>query len=413
MSRGNVTVIGAGMVGICCASYLQRAQYQVTVIDPLSPGSACSFGNAGVIAPGACLPLAMPGIWRQVPGFLIDPLGPLSIRWRDLGRSLPWLIDWLRTSSPGEARRISAAMRSLHRPAFDCLEPLLRDAGAADLITRNGQLYVSSRRDAVLGSPLAIDLLREAGVRTEHLGPDEVRQLEPTLAEIRSGLLFPDNGHAKNSYRVVQRLAEHVVQRGGTIVADRVTGFDIADGDVTTVIGAGGRYPAEAIVVAAGAWSDRLAAQLGTKVRLIAERGYHVTAADPGAMPNRVVSHVDHRVAITPMDIGLRIAGTVEIAGVDAPPNFARAKKLVEIGRAVMPRAGLDTVTEWMGPRPSVPDGLPVIDRSPHLGNVIYAFGHSHYGFMGGAPTGRLVAELLAGEPPFIDSKPFALARLA
>ncbi|QCI65173.1 NAD(P)/FAD-dependent oxidoreductase [Phreatobacter stygius] len=413
MSRGNVTVIGAGMVGICCASYLQRARYQVTVIDPLAPGSACSFGNAGVIAPGACLPLAMPGLWRQVPGFLLDPLGPLSIRWRDLAGSLPWLMDWLRTSSPARARQISAAMRSLHRPAFDCLEPLLRDAGAADFITRAGQLYVSSHRDTVLGSPLAVELLREAGVRTEHLGPDEVRQLEPTLAGVRSGLLFPDNGHSKNSYRVVQRLAEHFVQRGGTVVPDAVKGFDIASDDVTTVIGACGIYPAGTSVVAAGAWSDRLAGQLGTKVRMIAERGYHVTAADSGEMPNRVISHVDHRIAITPMDIGVRIGGTVEIADVDAPPNFARAKKLLEIGRAVLPGARLDNVTEWMGPRPSVPDGLPVIDRSPHLRNVIYAFGHSHYGFMGAAPTGRLVADLVSGETPFIDAKPFSLARLS
>jgi D-amino-acid dehydrogenase len=411
MTRGTATIIGAGMVGISCAAYLQRAGYQVTLVDRLPPGEGCSFGNAGIIGTGACLPMAMPGIWRQVPGFLLDPLGPLAIRWRDLPRSLPWLLSFLRTSSPTEVRRVSAAMRLLHRQAFDCLGPLLEEAGAPDLISRSGQLYVSAKNPAVLGA-LSLELLAEAGVKTIALDAAAIRDLEPTIAGAAAGLLFPDHGHSANSFRVVQVLAAHLVQRGGAIVADEVRSFETADGKVSAVVGAQGRYSADVVVIAAGAWSDRLAAQLGTRVRLIAERGYHITAKDPGAMPSRPVSHMDHRIAITPMEIGLRIGGTVEIADVDAPPHPGRAKGLLALARQVLPGARLDQVSTWMGPRPSLPDGLPVIDRSPLFGNAFFAFGHSHYGFMGAAPSGRLIADLVTDSVPFIDPAPFALSRL-
>lgn len=408
----HVTVVGAGMVGVCCAAYLQRRGVRVTLVDPSPPGSGCSFGNAGVVAPGACLPLAMPGLWMKVPGFILDPLGPLSIRARDLPRSVPWLVGWLRASTRARAVEVSAAMRTLHKPAFDTLGPLLRNAGAEGLVVRNGQLYVSSSRVDVLGGDLSPTLLRAAGVRTRLLSAGEVHELEPCLAPgIRGGLIFEDHGHSVDPFAVVQRLAEAIMRDGGEIVRDRVQDFETSDGRVLALIGEAGRRPVDQVLIAAGAWAHRLAARLGTQLRLIAERGYHVTAARTGPMPIRPISHMEHRIAITPMRDGLRFAGMVEIADVDAPAHPDRFRRLHTLARALIPTADLEGATEWMGARPSLPDGLPVIDRSPHFVNAFLAIGHSHYGFMGAAPTGRLVADLITGTPPFIDPEPYALTR--
>lgn len=406
----HVIIIGAGMVGVCCASYLQRAGVQVTIVDPRPPGEGCSFGHAGVVAPGACLPMAMPGIWREVPGFLLDPLGPLSIRWRDLPRSTPWLISWLGTSTEKRTRSVSAAMRLLHRPAFDCLEPLLHDAGGSSLIVRNGQLYVSGKDPAVLG-PLSRSLLDAAGIHTLLLDAGAVRDLEPNIVGARGGLLFPEHGHSIDPLKVVQVLAAEVARRGGRFVQSEVVDFSKADSRVTGVVTSSEPLFGDAVIIAAGAWSARLAKLLGTKIRLVAERGYHFTIQDPGVMPSRPISHVEHRVAITPMNMGLRIAGTVEISQADAPPRPERASKLLEIAKRIIPEANLKAASSWMGARPSLPDGLPVIDRAPHFHNAFFAFGHSHYGFMGAAPTGRLLANIITTTTPFIDPIPFAVSR--
>lgn len=413
MDNRRVTIVGAGVIGVCCAAYLQRAGCRVTLIDPRPVGTACSFGNAGVVAPGACLPLAMPGMLRRIPSYLVDPMGPLAIRWRNLPRSIPWLLAWVGASAPGRVRRISSAMRALHAPAFECLQPLLAGAGIADIVERSGQLYVSRIVDGAVGGAFAAELLRDAGVDARALGREEIRDLEPVLSDdIVSGLFFPDHGHIRNPHRLVTRLAEEIVRQGGEVVADRVKGFECSGGSVTAALCEGGRRPVETLLVAAGAWSHRLTAQLGTRVPLIAERGYHMTLPNPGPMPRRPISDVDLRFASTPMENGLRLAGTVEIADADAPPNYARAQKLVGLGRSMFPGLDATGATQWMGARPSLPDGLPVIDRSPKFSNVFLAFGHAHNGVMGAGPTGRLVADLVTGRTPFIDPAPYSLARL-
>lgn len=413
MQGARVTVVGAGVVGVCCAAYLQRAGHQVTLIDARPVGTACSFGNAGVIAPGACLPLAMPGILGHIPRYLMDPMGPLAIRWRDLPRSLPWLVAWVRASAPQRARRISRAMRALHEHAFECIGPLLTDAGIPDIVERSGQLYVSRNPNGAVGGSFAAELLRDAGVDARALGPGEVRDLEPALsASIVSGLYFPDHGHVRDPHRLVVRLAGQIVRQGGEVVADRVNGFECSDGRVVAALCEKARRPVDVLLIAAGAWSHRLTAQLGTRVRLIAERGYHAMLPEPGPMPRRPISSVDFRFATTPMESGLRFAGTVEIADADAPPDYARARKLIELGRSMFPGVNVAGATQWMGARPSLPDGLPVIDRSPRFSNAFFAFGHAHHGLMGAAPTGRLVADLVTGRTPFIDPAPYSVMRL-
>ena len=413
-SKQNVTVIGAGIIGMACASYLQRDGHAVTVIARSGPGEDCSFGNAGLLSPGSVVPPAVPGAWRNIPRWLMNPLGPLAIRWSYAPRLLPWLAGWLRSCREDRAREISRALAVLHAPVFENYAPLLADAGAAHLIQRTGQLYVSEQEGGAAGSAFAQAPRADARIRTESMSGEAAREMEPALGRrYRSALFFPDNGHSTSSFRLVQALAANFQRAGGTLLERSVAGFDIGVDGPRQLLTDAGPLPVETLVIAAGAWSHRLAGQLGTHIPLEAERGYHLMLPRPGITPRIPLVNRDHNFTLTPMDTGLRLAGTAEFAGVDAPPDYRRARILLELGRRTLPGLDGEGATEWMGSRPSLPDGLPVIDRSPNFPRVFFAFGHAHFGLTEAPTTGRLIAEMMAGRPPSIATGPYRATRFS
>ncbi|CAN5280569.1 FAD-binding oxidoreductase [soil metagenome] len=410
--RRRATVIGAGIVGVCCASYLQREGFDVEIVDFAEPGTQCSFGNAGGICPGSCVPIAMPGMLRKVPGWLLDPEGPLHIRLAYLPQALPWLLRFLACGRKEEVRRISRDMRALNRPTFECYEPLLRAAGCADLIEHRGQLFVYEDPKGVDADGFGLSLRREQGVKIEILNQDELRQLEPSLAPFfQRGVFLPEQGQCKNPGRLVAALAEHFVRQGGRLIRATVKGFNISDGGPEQLVTDNGNVPIETLVVAAGAWSGELARQLGSRVPLESERGYHAMAEGADAGLKIQTIWADRKFVATPMETGLRFAGTVEFAGLKRPPDMRRADILLAQGRRMFPNLEVGAVSRWMGHRPGLPDTIPVISRSPRYRNVFHAFGHGHMGLIGGSVTGKLIAEMAAGRPPSIDVLPYRIDR--
>jgi glycine/D-amino acid oxidase-like deaminating enzyme len=408
----HVTVIGAGIVGTVCANYLLREGHRVTLIDPGDPGAKTSFGNTGGISPASVVPVATPGILGDVPKWLLDPEGPLYIKWSYLPQCLPWLIKFLRASSPDRVRSISKALTALNMPTFEAYEPLLKDAGLEHLFHRTGQLFVYRSEAGFEADKFGIDLKRATGVRVDILDADEIRQFEPALAPIFVKAHYIEtHGHCKNPFGLVQGLAENFVRRGGTLLRAEAKSFEMGpDGPVALITDAE-RIPLDAVVVAAGIWSRGLVAQLGYNVPLESHRGYHVTLPNPRVMPRRMVLSIDDKVAITPMEMGLRIAGTVELAGVDAPPNYKRAQKLLKVGKQIISGANEDGYTQWMGHRPCTPDSLPVLGVSPDFNNVYFAFGHGHQGLLGASKTGQVIAELIGNRAPSMDLQPFRVDR--
>lgn len=411
-SRPRATVIGAGIVGICCASYLQRAGFEVEVVDFADPGTQCSFGNAGGICPGSCVPIAMPGMLRKVPGWLADPEGPLYIRLAYLPQAMPWILRFLAAGRIDRVRRISAHMRALHRLSFEAYEPLLKDAGCADLIEHHGQLFVYEDPANVDGDGLGLSLRRQQGVKVEILGEDELRQLVPSLNRIfKRAVFLPEQGQCKNPGRLVASLAEQVVRNGGRLVRAKVQGFEFSAAGPSALRTDAGRLPVERVVLAAGAWSKSLARQLGSRVPLESERGYHAVALGADVGLRMQTLWAERKFVATPMEMGLRFAGTVEFAGLSAPPNMRRADILLRQGQRMFPDLRVGEVSRWMGHRPGLPDTIPVISASPRHGNVFFAFGHGHMGLIGGAVTGRLIADLVTGRPPAIDLTPYRVDR--
>jgi len=316
LSEPQVTIIGAGIVGVASTLWLQRAGFKATLIDSGAVGEGASFGNAGNISPGAVVPYLIQGIWREAPRWLLDAEGPLAIRPGYFLKVLPWLSAAVRSASQEAALATSRAMHALHGGTLDAYATLTRGTDAQDLIELSGQLYVSEKPNAAQGSALAQRMRAEAGVKTVLLDWMEIRELEPTLAPIfKSGMLLPDNGRCKNPHQLVTALARAAERNGATIVRGEVTGFQTQGERVQSIIVDGKPQPVERIVIAAGAASGKLAAQLGTGIPVEAERGYHITIEDPGVAPRIPVTNTDAKFACSPMNVGLRVAGTAEVAG--------------------------------------------------------------------------------------------------
>lgn len=412
MEPRHVAVIGAGIIGICCARALQRDGHRVTLIDRGHPGEGASFGNSSVLATESVVPVATPGIWRKVPKMLLDPLGPLSLRWRYLPHLTPWLLRFLAASRPEAVERISLALESLLDDSIPAYGQLLKDAAAEDLLVRRGWIGAYTTRAALEDYRRLAELQRRRGVEVAEISVAEMRQMEPALSPgLAGGFYYPQVAHTLDPYRVVLAVAELVQREGGRILRRDVTGFRVADGKVEAVETTEDSLPCDAVVVAAGAWSKDLAKRLGVKVPLDTERGYHLTLPTPGIALSRPVYSTEFGMACTPLTGGLRLGGTVELGGRVAAPNWQRARVLASRGRQLFPDLDTRDASRWMGFRPSLPDSLPVLGPAPAAGNAVLAFGHGHLGLTLGARTGRLVADLVAGRPAPIDLAPFAATR--
>lgn len=405
-------VVGAGIVGVAAACWLQRDGHAVTLVDPEPPGSGASSGNAGCLSPGSIVPLSGPGVLRQVPGWLLDPNGPLALRWRYLPTALPWLLRFLRAGTPAGIEHQAAALAGLLAPMQECLQPLLADAGAEDLVRRDGSLVVYQTRAGWEGAQGAWALRHRHGIVWQELGPDALVSLDPTLARgLYRGVLLPRNGHTLNPQALVARLVAALLRQGGRLVRATATGFNFEGGRLRAVVTDAGPLKADGAVLAAGAHSRVLARMLGDPVPLESERGYHLMLPAPGAVPRYPTLAAEARFVATPMADGMRLTGVVELAGLRAAPDWRRAHALLPTGRTVFPGLSGEGATVWMGHRPSTPDSLPVIGRSRRSADVIHAFGHGHLGLTAAPSTGRLVAQLLGGQTPHIDPSPFAAGR--
>ncbi|MCC6719238.1 MAG: FAD-binding oxidoreductase [Acetobacteraceae bacterium] len=415
----HVVVIGAGIVGAACAVELQRDGHAVTIVEPGPPGGeqAASYGNGCWLSPSSVLPVAAPGLWRKVPGWLADPLGPLAVRWSYLPRALPWLWRFLRAGWSWErVRTVAPAMRALVAGCPERHLALAEEAGVGHLIHRGGLLYPFPSRADFLAESESWAIRREQGIEWTELDANELRQREPVLdRRYTFAVHVHEGGHCVDPGAYVAALVELVVSRGGTLLRAKAQGLEIEDGRLVAVRTDSGEIACDRAVIAAGAWSKVLAAEAGDDVPLETERGYHALFVGAETGPRTPMIPSDGKMANVRTPQGLRIAGQVEIAGLEAAPNWKRAEVLRDYALATWPELPRDLKPEqvkvWMGHRPSMPDSLPVIGKASGCGEVVHAFGHGHIGLAAGAMTGRLVADIVSGKTPVIDPAPYAPSR--
>ena len=415
----HVAVIGAGVIGAASAVELLRDGHRVSILDPGEPGGAqaASFGNGCWLSPASVVPMSAPGIWRKVPGWVADPLGPLTIRWPYLPRMLPWLAQFLAAgATEAKVAATARALRPLLEAAPELHLSLAREAGVEALILRGGLLYVFPSRAAFGAEALAWRARAAVGVRWVELDEDELRQREPALdRRYRFGVLVEEGGHCHDPSAYVAALVRHAERLGAARRVGRATGFRVEGGRLRAVRTESDEIICDKAVIAAGARSGALAAAAGDRVPLESERGYHASISRPEAAPRLPVMPSDGKVSVTHMAGGLRIAGQVELAGLEAAPNWRRAEILRDLALRLLPGLPRDLpaarVSFWMGHRPSIADGLPCIGPASSSRDIIHAFGHGHVGLAAGAMTGRLVAELAGDRAPGIDLWPYRARR--
>ena len=412
MATARTIVVGAGVVGAATALELAREGHAVTLIDRDEPGAGCSFGNAGSLSAGACVPIALPSMLPEIPRWLRDPLGPFRVRWRYLPRGLPWLLRFLWAMRRGTVQRSAAAIHQMTAGTTEGYRRLLGEAAFTDLVRRAGQLLVFETDHPSASEDVARRLREEFGLRMEPVAAAELRQIEPALAPIfRRGILFPDYAHTTNPQRLTRTLVNALQQAGGSVRRAGVTRIERLGGQVIGVATEAETLAAERVVLAAGIASAGLARGLGLVVPLQAERGYHVVLPAPSVQPRRPVAHVARAFIATPMEQGLRLAGTVEIDSALAPPNPARAEVLATLARRLFPGIESGPPTTWLGNRPSFPDSRPMIGLVPGVAGLAFAFGHGHLGLTGAPFTARLIADLYAERAPGFDPAPYAVTR--
>jgi D-amino-acid dehydrogenase len=408
-----VAIIGAGIVGLATAHALLDRGHEVVLIEPGGKQGRPTDGNAGWIAHTDVMPLASPKAWRNLPRWLMDPLGPLTIRPGYLPNLAPWLARFLLASSPSRIKASIGAIRAINAESLPAWKGLLSSLRLDGHLRENGILSVWRHRGDFLRSNDIIDRQRSFGIKAEALSPAALAELEPALRNVEAAVLYPDACHVSDPAVLAAELLRLAQERGAIPVAAHASGIELTDGAVL-VHTDGSRPPvvADQVVIAAGIWSRALAAQLGDRIPLDTERGYNATYAKGTFGIGRPIMFEGEGFVTTPLDTGDRVGGAVEFAGLEAPPNHSRTDAMVQRLTRFLPHLQSEpTAKRWMGFRPSIPDSLPVIGPAGRDRRVIYAFGHGHYGLTQAAVTAQMVAGMLEGRPGPVDGSPFSAQR--
>lgn len=422
MAVEKVGILGAGIVGICSAIELQRRGFQVTLLDPKGLGTQASSGNAGHFASEQVFPLADPSLLPQLPKMLLDPKGPFRVRPAYFLRALPWFFRFLWNMLPSRSRHNSRLIRQLNERAIPSYQELLAHCDLGEELHLSGSLLsFESTPESEIKQQQAAFLAE--GVAVEFLSREEALRLEPALSEsVTACLHFTEVGHNSDPAALCRRLADHFLDNGGAFKAlaagditefetsVKVQTFDPANEDARK------DFAFDKILICSGAWSKPFAKQLGYKVPLDTERGYHLMVPGNNIL-SRPVASAERKFIMTPMSGGLRLAGTVEFAGLEAAPDYSRADMLLPHAKALLNEEALQQFElqehseRWMGCRPSLPDSVPVMGQAPDHRRVYFNFGHQHLGLTWGAIAAKLLAQDMAGEASDIELLPYSIAR--
>lgn len=407
-----IIVAGAGIVGVSCAIWLQRAGHEVTIVDRAGPARGTSHGNAGVLAAGAIVPVTVPGLWRKAPGMVLRPDAPLFLRWSYLPKLLPFLARYLGYATDAHVDHYGAAMSQLLHDSVEQHRALAAGTGAERFISPEDFCFGYATRAAFEADAYGWQKRKDNGYAFDVVEGATFRDYDPAFGDAFEVVVRCKNhGRISDPGKYVQALADHFVAQGGTLTIAQINDVEMDGPAIAALRTSQGEMRADHIVFALGPWSKTIAHKLGVKVPLESERGYHIELINPSFMPKAPMMVASGKFVVTPMEGRLRAAGVVEFGGLEAGPSRAPFALLGRQLKQLLPDIEYDDVVEWMGHRPAPADSLPVIGPNDAAGRSYSAFGHQHVGLTGGPKTGRIIADLIGGTTPNIDLAPFAPAK--
>lgn len=411
----HVVVVGAGIVGVSSAIWLLRRGHGVTIVDDTPERGRASFGNAGVLAASSIVPVTVPGLVGKAPRMALDPTSPLFLRWSYLPRLFPWLVRYLAHCNEADVTRIAHGLAPLTKDTVAQHRDLSAGTPAASWLEESGYLYAYPSRAAFAADGFAWRLRREAGFAWDELDGAALAAFDPNLGPgIGLGILMRDHGFVLSPGAYLQDLTACATSLGANHVKARAEDVRLGpDGAFAAVVAPGREIAGDVAVIATGAWSKAITAKLGLSVPLETERGYHVMLRGASSRPRCPTAVTAGKFVATPMKDGVRCAGIVEFAGLDAPPDRRPIELVLTRLREAYPGLTYDSHEEWMGHRPAPSDSLPLIGPAPGRSGIFLAFGHHHVGLTCGPKTGRLVAAMIDGADPGIDMRPYAPSRFS
>ena len=406
----SVGIVCAGIQGVCIGLQLLKKNISTTIFDSKDPGSMASYGNAGHFSPYAVLQLNRPDILYDVPKMLFSSYGPLALKWNYIPKMLPWILGYLKNCNKKSMIHTAKNMHQILNLSMDAYDEVFQEIDATNLLEKKGIIYIWTNQN-LKSRELEIKVRNDLGVKQKILSTKEILDLEPNLKPVFTGGAYYDYAyHARDPYGIVKKIFELFIQRGGKFINENVESVKQSTNNEILIKTEKKEYKFEKSVIACGAFSKKLTDQLGEKIPLDTERGYHVHFKGMDKLISRPIIFLDRGFGMTPMNQGLRAVGTVEFGGLNNPLSKKRIDYIVRCAKELLPQLK-EHQDDWLGFRPSLPDFLPVIGPSKNNKNIIYAFGHHHLGWTLGAITGKIVAGILANEKTNLDLSAYSSSR--
>ncbi len=406
-----IGVIGAGIQGVCNALFLQKKGFEVTLFDRDEPGNSATYGNAGHFSPYASVPLNRPDVLLDIPSMLLGSRGPLALKWNYVFKMIPWFIKFIMNCSKKNMMHTAKNMHQILDLALPAYDELFEEVDINGLVENKGIIYIWNDKN-LKSRELENSIRKELGVDHQILSPKEIHDLEPNIKPIYHGGVFYNYArHARNPKKILIKLFENFIQKGGKFLKLNVQELNFDD-NKPVIRSEVQRFIFDKLVITCGAFSKQLTDKLHENIPLDTERGYHIHFKDYDHLISRPVVHANYGFGMTPMEQGLRVVGTVEFGGLNNPLTKARIKNLIENAKEMLD--GLpEHEDEWLGFRPSLPDFLPVIGPSKNYKNVFYSFGHHHLGWTLGAISGKIISKMITNENTNLDLKPYSSLRFS
>ncbi len=401
-----IAVVGAGIVGVCIAHFLKKNGHDVILYDQNEPGSQTSFGNAGLFANHECVTANSPQLWKSLPSMLFSKNGPLTIDWLYILTHLPWAIRFLRNCTHKRVQHIAHSLSSFSSHAELSYEEIFNEVDVSEYVVNKEPIFLYESRKLFEEARFSFDLRKKYNVEFDILSKEKILELEPSLKPVfYNGIIYKGESFTRSPIKITKKIFDNFINNGGQFILSKVDSI-YKKNKLLFLESSGKEYQLDKIVIAAGVWSNKLAKTIGDDFPLDTERGYHVVFQNKNDLISRSVGWAKTGFYMTPMEDGIRAAGTVEIAGINKPMNNNRLKMIENTARKIIPQLG-KVQSKWMGFRPTLPDSLPIIGESKKCKNVYYAFGHQHLGLSLAAVTGKTIHSLIDNSNSNINIFPF------